>query len=267
MARVPPSGVMAITPEGGISALRIAINSISQAVPLGDFTDEELNDILCRLALVIGNGVQSKSPILRPKTSPPERSDALTRQSSAFMTYGSVDSETLQDTLQKASDSCEFLLNLLDVKTGFQIVPPVNLEARGRIIDWLSKNPEVSQNAELFVQIDAIMRGVNQLKQASDLAGFELSESKFSSGRPKNDWYDGFAALLISICQSRDIRPSLGRDSQTEKPSGNLFVLAMAMEELLPKELRSGSDEACFQRLKTARKSISKRGKTTPTLL
>lgn len=259
MARVPPSGTLLVTPMGHIRGLKDAISSISKAVPLGDFTDEELMDILGSLGLAIGQGVQSTAPILRRKINSPKDADALPPQSLASSTLGSVDSEILQNTLQKASESCEFLLDLIDVKEGFQFMPPVKSEARGCIFKWLRINPEVSQGTELFAQVEAIMRGVGQLKEASNMAGFELSKTKFSSGRPKNTWFIDFTELLISICQSRNVEPTLSRNSKTEKPSGKLFIFAKAMEKLLPEELRSPSDEALLDRLKVANKAIAKK--------
>jgi hypothetical protein len=265
MAKVTRSGSLSVSLFDGMSRLQDVIKKVSDSVHLGEFTDKEMEDILSRLALVIGRAVKSNAPMPARKSRLQKDTKIPSLESlESWASDGPIDSRELQSTLHKASKACELLLDLINVKEGLQLQIPVNSEAGYRILNWLKKNPEVSHGRKFLTQVETIMEGLGQLKHACAMAEFDLAKTKFPPGRPAKAWYVDFAELLIAICQSRGVRPSLGRNSQTEKPSGNLFVLGKAMEKLLPKELRSPSDESLFDSLKIAKKAIAKRGENLP---
>lgn len=271
MARATRSGHLLAPPVNGKSRLREIVKNLPGSLGLGEFTDKELDEIVVKLGRLIGTAIQSHAQL---QIRLPSQEKAVTSSLASLESWawlGPVDASDLRAKLRKASKACEFLLDLINVNEGLHPDIPVDSEACFRILDSLRGKRDKFRRAPItdqFAQdegikfhkkIDKIMRGVEELKNASDKAADVLSKTNFPSGRPKNMFYLGLTDLLIAICKVRGVKPTLSR---MEKPAGRLFMLAKAMEKLLPKELQSTSDEGIFEKLKVARRTINKGGKT-----
>ena len=175
------------------------------------------------------------------------------------------DSRTVVKQLRFVEKAARQLSNLTLVKEGFTDRACENSEVTSRIVKFLSLNPEIIEAVgakdtdDLLNYVRESAKNVSLIGLAAGLAAEELCQAPARPGRPKTTWYTSYTRLLLKLCDEHEVNPTLfvSRTKQKEGPDGNLFRIATHFERVLPRELRIGSDETRFDRLKRA-KTVTK---------
>lgn len=113
-----------------------------------------------------------------------------------------------------------------------------------------------SERGEVF---SAFRDRLEELRAILD--GAVTSQISYESERAlhkSKSWGSRYLGLLNRVCIELGVRPTLGTDSMTRRPNGNLFKLAKETQLMLPVVLRSESDEVLGDLLRYARRKSKK---------
>src|SRR5229473_6302591 len=119
----------------------------------------------------------------------------------------------------------------------------------------LALDPEVGSRPQADKLISSFRGDAAKLAHACLVAARDLKQQVGKSGRPRWDWYDDFAALLLEIAAKGGVEPQLGKDRITGAGYGWLLDAAQAVEAFLDPQMRPPSAEACGKRLERAKKT------------
>jgi hypothetical protein len=91
-----------------------------------------------------------------------------------------------------------------------------------------------------------------EIAEACRIANEHLDRIVGRSGQPAIDWYVAFTDVLKFIAAKNHIKPTISTDPVTSTRQGRFLDLAGAIEQILPRAMRSPTDEARAQRLRRA---------------
>jgi hypothetical protein len=231
MVQLPTKGVTLQIPEG--SSRRLNVIGVRMAREFNreiKCSQKDRKAIWTQLGLIIGRAVQA--------TDRPDASDVT-----AILRSASRAAQTLQP-----------LLNAY--RKGFSIMSSEEHAAASALMGKLAEDPELQdpEGAQNFL-LDLAGR-CSALSKACDLAATELDSMKGKKGRHSLRWYREFTFLLAALCDRYGLSTKLHRNVEGY-PGGPIYRLAEFMECLLPKALRSPTDEARFKRLSRALKVMT----------
>jgi hypothetical protein len=187
---------------------------------------------------------------------------------------GSFDEERKRPEVAKVAKSLLATANRLSEIS--KILSGLGLEARLRdaveisvaseITILLALDPAVGSLSKAYDTISAFQREAARMAQVCTIAHAALPDQPGERGRPPNDWYDDFTALLLEIAKRGGVKPTLRKDRKTKVRSGWLLDAAQSLEAFLDCKLkgkrvfsylmRSPSLEACGKRLERSRKRL-----------
>ncbi len=142
-----------------------------------------------------------------------------------------------------------------------------DIEVVSKLATILALDPEVGSRQQADKLIASFRGDAAKLAHACLVSARDLKQQVGKSGRPRWDWYDDFAALLLEIAAKGGVEPQLGKDRITGAGYGWLLDAAQALEAFLDPQMRSPSAEACGKRLERAKKTVEQRvGQNQPSV-
>ena len=152
----------------------------------------------------------------------------------------------MADNLSEASD----LLGGLEtgLRTGIQIA------VASHIMNLMAIDPTIGSKDSAQKLLYTFRREAECISHVCRIAAADLPSRHDKRGAKQKDWYDKFTALLVSLAQKADLRPTLhGREAV---PKGWLLDAARELESFLPKEMRCPSDVARRKRLERSKDNL-----------
>ena len=201
-----------------------------------------------------------------------QRIDDLRYQNQyAIVAADVLEGAKLLNGITKSSDQLEKILSLFFRPSRLSLSHQKTMEPFLRRI-FFDTDLQKKHNAEklqgTWDYVDEVRNVLSLLSEAAKIEVTDLRRTKIKQGRPSDEVYLEFTRILIELCEDKNIKPTL---SETEKKpinvskgryTGNLLIVAMHFEKLLPPEHRSQNIEARFNRLFNAKRAIQQ-GKNT----
>jgi hypothetical protein len=118
-----------------------------------------------------------------------------------------------------------------------------------QLVQVLASDPEIGsvEAAHKYLRNFCDMAGTIALR-CRDAVG-SLQSRKGHGGKAQYGWYDEFTAVLLAICKSNKIKPTVGIDRVSGEPVGSLPKIASSFERLLPPKMRSRKPATMVKRL------------------
>jgi len=229
MPRLPTSGSSLMTPCRKEAELK---RVFSELCPGTIFEDAAVHQHYMTLASLIGGWLSEQS---RLETSPVK---------SALLTIA----KNLSDATALLSGS----------ETGVRSSQEIEITSRVRGL--MAENPTIGSLASACAVLNSFRENALTISHACMIAAADLPSHPEKRGRKAKDWYGSFKALLLSIAEKANIKPTLYKKRETEHapPAGWLLDAARELEMFLPAEMRSPSDVARYKRLERSKASPKK---------
>jgi hypothetical protein len=228
MARLPVSGVAISSPRREEGGLRRALSDLGLA---DVFNDNAVHEIYLQLGEIIGRWMSEQQ---RLEVSPVARA-----------------------LLSMAKNLGEVSVLLGGLETG--IHSGLEITVASRTAEYLAMDPTVGSLEKARELVSAFQQDAARMAHVCMVARADLPDRPGERGRPALDWYDDFAALLLDLADTADVKPILRKDRVSGARSGWLFEAAQALESFLYPEMRSPSPEACGKRLERSRTRLRER--------
>jgi|GEM_PF-1439834 hypothetical protein len=133
------------------------------------------------------------------------------------------------------------------------------IEVACRLAQILSEDPTIGRIEAAYAYLEDFWNRAGVIAAACRSAATRLEATVGKDGHPRYDWYDGFTAVLIDVCQQNGIEPKVGIDRISGKPVGRLVEIAPVFERLILPKMRSPTPQALVKRLQRSRKRLEKR--------
>jgi hypothetical protein len=153
--------------------------------------------------------------------------------------------------LSTARNLSEVSALLGGIETGFH--SDLEIAVASRAAEYLALDPSVGSLIKAQELISSFQHDAARIAHVCMVALVDLPDRPGERGRRALDWYDGFAALLLSIAEKGGVEPTLRKDRITGARGGWLFEAARALESFLYPQMRSPTPEACAKRLERSR--------------
>jgi hypothetical protein len=228
MARLPTSGVTVSTPRKCKADLRHVLVGLCPGV---NFNTSNVDECYWRLGGIIG---QWSAEHDRPDISPLART--LTAMGSEL------------DGVAKILSGHE---------TGLH--ERHDIEVVSKLATILALDPEVGSRQQANKLIISFRNDAAKMAHACLVSAQDLKQQVGKSGRPRWEWYDDYAALLLEIAERGSVEPQLSKDRITGAWYGWLLDAAQALEAFLDPHMRSPSAEACGKRLERAMNALKQK--------
>jgi hypothetical protein len=228
MARLPTSGATVVSPSRNEADFRRVLRELC---PKHSFSGSLVEQLYSKLSEVIGLWVSEKS-----------RLDV------------SLITKRLR-VISEQLDGCATTLGALE--TGLH--QDTDIAVASQLTRFLALNPEIGSIEKGRALLSAFQSDAARIAHACLITATALDQQPGKAGKPKFDWYDDFASLLIRIAKIAGVKPNLEKDRIDGRPKGWLLDAARSLEGFLETEMRSKTDGACCKRLERAKRRLQQR--------
>jgi len=134
-----------------------------------------------------------------------------------------------------------------------------DIEGACRLAAALSKDSTIGSLAAAQVYLADFSGPATIVASACRSAAKKLQPISGKGGGTPYLWYDEFAAVLLEICKTNKLLPSVRIDRGSGEPVGDLAKVAAGFEMLLPPRMRSPTPEAMVKRLQRSLRRLVRR--------
>lgn len=159
-----------------------------------------------------------------------------------------IDANDLADSLARLAKQLDAMDPLLGgVEIG--IHKAEDIEGATRLASVLSQSPTISSIEAAHNYLSEFRERAGMIAHAAQIVAIQLRSVKGKSGRPSNDWYDGFVQAIADVCAKNEIAVKPVNSRGMDEPTGRFFEVAQGFERLLLPQMRSRTPHALAKRL------------------